>query len=145
MECINVHINRSAGCVYCGIDFWRDITENGVRSNIRVGIQYVEAWLLGNGCVPLYHLMEDAATAEISRAQLWQWIHHNSNLNDGRKITVDNFDKWLVEELKVIESEIGTKRFNSGRFHEASNLFSEMIKKEVFDEFLTIPAYELLN
>ena len=122
-----------------------DITEDGVRSNIRVGIQYVEAWLLGNGCVPLYHLMEDAATAEISRAQLWQWIHHNANLNDGRKITVDNFDKWLVEELIVIESEIGTKRFNSGRFHEASNLFSEMIKKEVFDEFLTIPAYELLK
>jgi len=122
-----------------------DITEPGIRANIRVGIQYVEAWLLGNGCVPLYHLMEDAATAEISRAQLWQWIHHEAKLNDGRQITIHLFDKWLKEEMDVIQSEIGEKRFSSGKFAKASALFSEMIKKDEFDDFLTLPAYNYLN
>ena len=122
-----------------------NITESGIRTNIRVGIQYLESWLLGNGCVPLYHLMEDAATAEISRSQLWQWIHHRAKLNDGRQISVHMFDKWMAEELKVIQSEIGEKRFNSGKFSEASSLFSEMIKKDDFDEFLTLPAYNHLN
>jgi malate synthase len=122
-----------------------DITESGMRTNIRVGIQYVEAWLLGNGCVPLYHLMEDAATAEISRSQLWQWIHHEAKLNDGRQITVHLFDEWMTEEMEAIQSEIGEKRFSSGKFSEASSLFSEMIKKDEFDEFLTLPAYNYLN
>ena len=122
-----------------------DITESGMRTNIRVDIQYMEAWLMGNGCVPLYHLMEDAATAEISRSQLWQWIHHEAKLNDGRKISVDLFDKWLEEEMKVIQSEIGETRFCSGKFGEASSLFSKMIKKDEFDEFLTLPAYNYLN
>jgi len=122
-----------------------DITEAGIRTNIRVGIQYVEAWLRGNGCVPLYHLMEDAATAEISRAQLWQWIQHEAKLNDGRLITIQQFDKWMVEELEAIQSEIGENRFNSGQFSKASTLFSEMIKKDEFDEFLTLPAYNYLN
>ena len=122
-----------------------DITEVGIRSNIRVGIQYMEAWLMGNGCVPLYHLMEDAATAEISRAQLWQWIHHKAKLNDGREITVHLFDKWMLEELDVIQSNIGEKRFNGGKFSEASSLFSIMINNNKFDEFLTIPGYNYLN
>jgi len=122
-----------------------DITESGIRINIRVGIQYLGAWLLGNGCVPLYHLMEDAATAEISRAQLWQWIHHEAKLNDGRQLTVHLFDKWLEEEMKVIQSEIGETKFSTGKFAEASTLFSEMIKKDEFDEFLTLPAYNYLN
>ena len=122
-----------------------DITEPGIRANIRVGIQYVEAWLLGNGCVPLYHLMEDAATAEISRAQLWQWIHHKAKLMDGRQITIHLFDKWLEEEMEVIQAEIGEKRFSSGKFAKASALFSEMIKKDEFDDFLTLPAYNYLN
>ena len=122
-----------------------DITESGIRANIRVGIQYVEAWLRGNGCVPLYYLMEDAATAEISRSQLWQWIHHEAKLNDGREITVLLFNKWMAEELQVIQSEIGEKKFNNGQFAEASSLFSEMIKKDEFDEFLTLPAYNYLN
>ena len=121
------------------------ITETGVRANIRVGIQYVEAWLLGNGCVPLYHLMEDAATAEISRAQLWQWIHHEAILDDGSQITVHQFDEWLLEELEVIKSEIGEKRYDAGRFEDASALFTEMIKKDEFDEFLTLPAYNYIN
>ena len=121
------------------------ITETGVRENIRVGVQYVEAWLLGNGCVPLYHLMEDAATAEISRAQLWQWIHHEAILDDGSQITVHQFDEWLLEELEVIKSEIGEKRYDAGRFEDASALFTEMIKKDEFDEFLTLPAYNYIN
>ena len=122
-----------------------NITESGIRTNIRVGIQYIEAWLRGNGCVPLYHLMEDAATAEISRAQLWQWIHHEAILDDGSQITVHQFDEWLLEELEVIKSEIGEKRYDAGRFEDASALFTEMIKKDEFDEFLTLPAYNYIN
>ena len=122
-----------------------DITESGIRTNIRVGIQYIEAWLRGNGCVPLYHLMEDAATAEISRAQLWQWIHHEAKLDEGNQITEYQFDEWMEEELGIIKSEIGEDRYNAGRFKDASTLFSEMIKKEEFDEFLTLPAYNYLN
>ena len=122
-----------------------DITESGIRTNIRVGIQYIEAWLRGNGCVPLYHLMEDAATAEISRAQLWQWIHHEAKLDEGNQITDHQFDEWMEEELEVIKSEIGEDRYNAGRFKDASTLFAEMIKKEEFDEFLTLPAYNYLN
>ena len=121
-----------------------DITEKGVRENIRVGVQYVEAWLRGNGCVPLYNLMEDAATAEISRAQLWQWIKHEASLNNGEKITAEIFVLWLAEEMNVIKAEIGVNRFENGKFIKASSLFSEMIQKNDFDEFLTIPAYKQL-
>ncbi len=120
------------------------ITEAGVRANIRVGIQYLEAWLQGNGCVPLYHLMEDAATAEISRAQLWQWMKHESTLNSGEKFTAEIFNTWLTEELNVIKGEVGDNRFENGKFIEASSLFGEMIQKNEFDEFLTIPAYKQL-
>jgi malate synthase len=121
-----------------------DITEEGVRANIRVGVQYVEAWLRGNGCVPLYNLMEDAATAEISRAQLWQWIKHESVLSDGSPITNDRFQLWLKEELDGIQFEVGIDQFEQGKFMEASQLFSEMITKNEFDEFLTIPAYQYI-
>ena len=121
------------------------ISENGIRENIRIGIQYIEAWLRGNGCVPLYHLMEDAATAEISRAQLWQWIHHKCTLDDGRIITPQNFDIWLEEELDIIKDEIGKERFLKGKFSTASSLFTQMIKKKEFDDFITLPAYQLIN
>ena len=121
-----------------------DITENGLRENIKVGIQYVEAWLKGNGCVPLYHLMEDAATAEISRAQLWQWIKNKTALTDGRIISEDLFLSILDEELKAIKEEIGTEKFNEGKFELSTKLFSEMIQKEDFDEFLTLPAYQFI-
>ena len=115
-----------------------------MRENIRVGIQYLEAWLCGNGCVPLYHLMEDAATAEISRTQLWQWIHHEARLNDKRKITPQLFDEWMKEELEIIKLEIGEDRFLNGKFSQATSLFSDMIKKNKLDDFLTIPAYNQL-
>jgi malate synthase len=88
--------------------------------------------------------MEDAATAEISRAQLWQWIYHKAMLNDGRQLTAQIFDEWMTEELGIIESQVGLDRFTSGKFSHASSLFSDMIKEEDFDEFLTIPAYSQL-
>ncbi|XWX04930.1 malate synthase A [Aggregatilineales bacterium SYSU G02658] len=122
-----------------------DITDAGLRNNIKVGIQYVEAWLGGNGCVPLYNLMEDAATAEISRSQVWQWLHHGATLADGRQVTPTLIEEVLEEEMKAIEAEIGAERFKAGRFHEARDLFSRMILTPQFTEFLTLPAYDYLN
>ena len=121
-----------------------NISLSGFRQNIKVGIQYVEAWLCGNGCVPLYNLMEDAATAEISRAQLWQWIKHESKLDSGEKITTELFVKILDKALISIREEIGDDRFLEGRFELAKKLFKDMIISENFDEFLTIPAYEYI-
>ena len=121
------------------------VTEDGVRANLRVGIQYLEAWLGGNGCVPLYNLMEDAATAEISRAQIWQWLKHNVALADGRNLTAELYDEILPEELARIESEVGAARFESGHFAKATELFSEMSKSAEFAGFLTLPAYELVD
>ncbi|HXV64358.1 MAG TPA: malate synthase A, partial [Vicinamibacteria bacterium] len=120
------------------------ITEEGLRGNIRVGVQYLEAWLGGNGCVPLYHLMEDAATAEISRAQIWQWIRHGARLSNGGAVTSELFDRLLEEELEVIAGEAGRDRFASGHFELAAGLFSRMTKNEDFDDFLTVPAYEYI-
>ncbi|UCG71704.1 MAG: malate synthase A [Chromatiales bacterium] len=120
------------------------ITEDGLRTNIRVGIQYVEAWLGGNGCVPLYHLMEDAATAEISRAQLWQCIRHGAQTDDGEPITPERYERLQLEELARIEAEVGAERFANGRYQQAAELFARMITSDEFDEFLTLPAYELL-
>jgi malate synthase len=121
-----------------------DITDAGLRHNIRVGVQYVEAWLGGLGCVPLYNLMEDAATAEISRAQIWQWVRHGARTADGRPITAERFDATLREELQVIAGEIGPTRYAAGHFDSAAALFGAMIRKPDFDEFLTLPAYERL-
>lgn len=122
-----------------------DITDGGLRNNIKVGIQYVEAWLNGNGCVPLYNLMEDAATAEISRSQVWQWLHHGAKLADGRQITPSLIEQVLEDEMQAIEREIGAERFISGRFNEARDLFSRMILTPQFTEFLTLPAYDYLT
>jgi malate synthase len=121
------------------------ITEEGVRGCIRVGVQYLESWLRGNGCVPLYHLMEDAATAEICRAQLWQWLRHGARMSDGAAVSVARFDRLLSEELDRIHAEVGASRLTGGVFPTAARLFEQMIKSETFDEFLTLPAYELLS
>ena len=121
------------------------ITEDGLRANMRVGIQYLEAWLGGNGCVPLYNLMEDAATAEISRAQIWQWLAHNAALADGRKITKELYYELLPQEMTRIEKEVGASRFSSGNHARAAKLFSEMSNSKEFAEFLTLPAYELID
>ena len=121
------------------------VTEEGLRANIRVGVQYLESWLRGNGCVPLYHLMEDAATAEICRAQLWQCVRHGARTSDGAEVTVARFDRLLSAELDRIHSEVGAARLAQGVFPSAARLFEQMIKSETFDEFLTLPAYELLG
>jgi malate synthase len=121
------------------------ITEEGLRLNIRVGVQYLEAWLRGNGCVPLYHLMEDAATAEISRAQLWQWLHHQCRTSDGQVITAARFERLLAEELHRIHRELGAARVATGVFPTAARLFAQMVQADHFDEFLTLPAYEYLT
>ena len=121
------------------------ITEEGLRNCVRVGVQYLEAWLRGNGCVPLYHLMEDAATAEICRAQLWQCLHHGARTSDGKPVTVERFDRLLAAELDRIHHEVGAARLTNGVFPTAARLFEQMTKSESFDEFLTLPAYELLS
>jgi len=122
-----------------------EITEAGLRGCIRVGVQYLESWLRGNGCVPLYHLMEDAATAEICRAQLWQWLRHGARTSDGQPVTVERFDRLLSAELDRIHEEVGAARLTHGVFPTAARLFEQMTKRETFDEFLTLPAYELLS
>jgi malate synthase len=119
-------------------------TEAGLRENIRVGIQYIEAWLEGRGAVPLYNLMEDAATAEISRAQIWQWLYHRARLDDGREITADLFRTVCEDEMKKVRSAIGPTTYDAGRFEDATELFTEMSLALEFEEFLTIPAYRLV-
>ena len=120
------------------------ITEAGLRGNINVGIQYIESWLRGQGCVPLYNLMEDAATAEISRAQVWQWLKHSAQLDDGRVIDRTLFDQLLAEEIEGIEKELGDARFTGGRFGDAIQLFADLSTADDFEEFLTLSAYGLL-
>lgn len=121
------------------------ITEEGVRVNINVGIQYVASWLCGKGAAPIHNLMEDAATAEISRAQLWQWIRHPKGvLPDGRKITVELYAQYKIAELEKIKQEIGEQAFEDGRFTEAEELFDQLILNDDFAEFLTLSGYELL-
>jgi malate synthase len=119
-------------------------TEAGLRLNIRVGIQYLEAWLRGNGCVPLYNLMEDAATAEISRTQIWQWLHHHAALDDGQPVTRALVGQLVGEELARVRGEIGGERFDTGRFDDARRLFEHVATSDDLIEFLTIPAYEQL-
>jgi malate synthase len=118
-----------------------NITEAGVRLNLSVGVQYLEAWLGGLGCVPLYNLMEDAATAEISRAQLWQWHRFGAALADGRTIDSALYDQFMAEELGKIQGEVGAERYARGHFPKATEMFLKMVKADKFEEFLTLPAY----
>ncbi len=121
------------------------ITEAGLRNNISVGIQYIGAWLAGNGCVPVYNLMEDAATAEISRSQIWQWMRSPKGvLDDGRKVTKDMFRKMLPEELARVRRELGEEAWAAGRYEEAAKLFDDITASDHYVEFLTLPGYELL-
>ena len=120
-------------------------TQAGMRENIRVGIQYIEAWLQGRGAVPLYNLMEDAATAEISRAQIWQWLRFEAELEDGSKATVELFDQLLDDEMTQLRSVLGAVNFDAGRFSEAIALFRDMSVAKTFIPFLTLPAYELIK
>jgi len=122
-----------------------EITDAGVRAAIRVSVQYIEAWLRGCGCVSLYNIVEDAASAEICRAQLWQWLRHGARTTDGRAVTAERFDRLLTEELDRIHYEVGPARLSSGVFPTAARLFERMSKQDTFDEFLTLPAYDLLD
>jgi malate synthase len=120
-------------------------TESGFRENIRVGIQYIEAWLGGRGAVPIYNLMEDAATAEICRAQIWQWLKYRITLDTGVKVTPELFEQALKEEMQRVKREIGRKTFAKGRYPEAIELFRNLSLASEFAEFLTIPGYELID
>ncbi|MGA2044227.1 MAG: malate synthase A [Roseiarcus sp.] len=120
-------------------------TEAGLRENMRVGVQYIEAWLRGRGAVPLYNLMEDAATAEISRAQIWQWLKLGARLDDGRAVTPALFEAIYADEMAAVRASVGTAAFEGGRFAEAIALFSDMSLSAQFEEFLTLPAYRLLG
>ncbi|WP_240034004.1 malate synthase A [Planococcus salinus] len=122
------------------------ITEEGLRSNISVGIQYIASWLSGNGAAPINHLMEDAATAEISRSQVWHWIRHPQGvLIDGRNIDVSLFHELTGEETDKIKESVGEDRYLSRRYAEASELFTSLTLQSDFAEFLTLPGYEKLN
>ncbi len=119
-------------------------TEEGFRLNIRVGVQYIEAWLSGRGAVPIYNLMEDAATAEISRAQIWQWLKYGATLDNGVQVTRPFFARALKEEMARVKKEIGARAYARGRFPEAIKLFRDISVAGEFAEFLTIPAYKLI-
>ncbi len=119
------------------------ITEGGLRNNVSVGIQYMAHWLGGNGCVPLYNLMEDAATAEIARAQVWQWVHHPEGiLEDGRKVDMALVRTVIEEEIANIRTEVGEQQFGQIPYARARQLFEEIIANPEFEEFLTLKAYE---
>ena len=120
-------------------------TEAGLRHNIRVGIQYIEAWLGGQGAVPIYNLMEDAATAEISRTQIWQWLKHRATLDDGRTVTKALVQQCVGEEYDRVRREVGAAQFDRGHFPEARKLFEDVATSDELQEFLTLPAYEVLT
>ena len=121
------------------------ITEKGIRENINVSILYIESWLQGNGAAALYHKMEDAATAEISRTQLWQWIQNSSITDTGEVITQEMIDSLIPQELKNIENYVGVERYNSGRFTEAVEIFNFLLKDKDFPDFLTLEAYKYIK
>jgi malate synthase len=121
------------------------ISEKGLRVNINVGVLYLESWLRGSGCVPLYNLMEDAATAEISRAQVWQWIRHGARLDDGRVVTRELAQAVMRQEMDAVREAVGEQAFAAGRYETASKLFGEMMTSEQFVEFMPSFAYDFLD
>lgn len=122
------------------------ITEEGLRVNLNVGVQYIASWLRGQGAAPIHNLMEDAATAEISRTQVWQWIRHPKGiLEDGRKVTMELMLQVLEEELAKIKEAVGEQAYEGGRYAEATELFKTLIEQDEFVEFLTLPGYTKVN
>ena len=118
-----------------------DFTEGCFRANIRVSLRYIEAWLRGVGCVPIYGLMEDAATAEISRSSLWQWVKHGVTMDSGVVASQASFEKMLDEEYNVVQEEVGQSSLASGKFLEAKKLLNDLVLSEELTDFLTLPAY----
>lgn len=121
-----------------------DRTEEGMRTNIRVAVQYIAAWMSGNGCVPIYGLMEDAATAEISRTSIWQWIQHGKHLSNGKQVTKELFRSMLSEEAEVVKAEVGSDRWQHENFTKAMQLLDDITTADELTEFLTLPGYKYL-
>ena len=120
-------------------------TLDGFRTNISAALRYIEEWLRGVGCVPLNHLMEDAATAEISRAQIWQWVHHSQHFSDSQQvITLELFKKELKKELEAVEIEFGSDALSARRFSEAARLLTDLVEDTQLAPFLTLEAYHLI-
>jgi malate synthase len=117
------------------------VTEAGLRANISIGIQYIESWLRGTGAAAIFNLMEDAATAEISRSQVWQWIHHGAALSNGQRVTRELVQQLEGEELEKIRAGVGRDAAANSRLDEARGLFDEVALSDQFVEFLTLPAY----
>jgi malate synthase len=120
-------------------------TEAGLRNDVDVGLRYLEAWLGGNGAVGIHNLMEDAATAEISRSQVWQWVHNDVRLDTGETVTADFVRRILDEELAAIRTEIGDQAYRSSRFDDARQLFEQVALADDFADFLTLPAYAMVD
>jgi malate synthase len=120
------------------------ITEGGLRLNVAVALRYLESWLRGQGAVPIFNLMEDAATAEISRSQIWQWIRHRAALDDGRTMSADLYRTIRREEMDALRREVGDARWGGTRFEEAALILDRLVTADRFTEFLTLPAYEVL-
>jgi malate synthase len=122
------------------------ITEAGVRNNINVGIHYLGSWLAGNGCVPIHNLMEDAATAEISRSQVWQWVvSPKGQLDDGRKVTADMVRAIIPEELAKVKATVTAQGEKTETYDRAAKIFEEMSLADNYPEFLTLPLYEAME
>ena len=122
-----------------------DISEGGLRQNVAVGLGYLESWLRGIGCVPLFNLMEDAATAEISRSQLWQWVHHKAHLKDGRVVDLALVGQVMDGELARMRAELSDAQFEASQYPEAASLLRALVQSQTFVEFLTLPAYDRLK
>jgi len=122
------------------------ITEAGLRNNLQVGIQYIGSWLAGNGCVPIFNLMEDAATAEISRSQVWQWIRSPKGvLDDGRKVTKEMVSALVADEITKTPGIVGDAAYAAGRYVEAATMLEALILDDRYEEFLTLPAYRAID
>lgn len=143
-----LHVSRESDAEITAADLLEpsagERTEAGMRTNIRVALQYIAAWLSGKGCVPIYGLMEDAATAEISRTSIWQWIQHGKTLSDGRVITKDLFRTMLSEEAQVVQTDVGATRWQNERFDTAQALLEKITTADELTEFLTLPGYDYL-
>jgi malate synthase len=123
-----------------------EITETGLRNNVSAALRYMAAWLGGRGAVPIRHLMEDAATAEIARSQIWQWIRYPKGvLNNGHKVSYPIFDQATSDELDLIREEVGELAFEAGHYEQAATLLRQIVATDEFEEFLTLPAYEQLD
>lgn len=121
------------------------VTEAGLRTNVSVGILYLESWLRGTGAAALFNLMEDAATSEISRSQVWQWVHHGAPLKEGARVTRDLVQKIEEEELEKIRQALGNEAYAGGRFSEAQAIFNQVALGDAFVDFLTLPAYDHID